>query len=203
MNILFPIIVNLVLVVIFATTILTGKKLGWKASLINLVITAGATIGGYFLAEIPFIAALHLNHFSALSDLLFRITVASIVGCNVFFIETVLSFIICKHKSLVKAETLNTAKIKRAKAIDKKTEKFIRKQEKHAEKASRVYRKLSKKSSLFGVLISIVLGLLLVCMAYVQIKSACILLQERTNIEWLDEGYTYTLPGQLDKIIKI
>lgn len=202
MNIIFPIITNIILVAIFATTVLTGKKLGWKASLINLTITAGAIIGGYFLAEIPFIAALHMNHFSILSNLLFKYTVASIVGCNVFFIETILSFIICKHKSLIKVEAINTAKIKRAKSIDKKTEKFIRKQEKHAEKVSRIYKKLSKKSSLFGVLISIVLGLLIVCMGYIQIKSTCILLQERTNIEWLDEGYTYTLPGQLDKIIK-
>lgn len=201
MNILFPIIINLILIGVFVTSILLGKKLGWKASLINLFITAGAMVGGFFLSQISFIMTLHSTYLSALDVLTFKLCVASIIGCVVYTIEIIISLIVLRCKSVVKAESLNTAKIKRAKAIDRKTERILKRQERHTEKISREYRKLSRKSKLFGALICIVTGLLLVAAAYIQIKSTIILVQDKTQIEWLDEGYEYTIPGQLDKII--
>lgn len=201
MNILFPIITNLILVGIFATTFLLGKRLGWKATLFNAILLAGSTCGGYALAKIPFITAIHTNYFSTLSTLLFNCTVASIVGTTAFTISIIISLFASKSKRLVKVEKFNTAKIKRAKALDSKTEKLIRKQEKHAEKVSREYIKLTRKSRVFSFIAFLFIATAITCLSYVQIKSGLIILQEKTNIEWLDEGYEYTAIGQLDKII--
>lgn len=202
MNIIFPILINLILIGVFATSVFIGKKLGWKASLINLVITAGVTVGAYFLAQAAFVQTLYINYFSNLSFISFNLTFASMVGCIVYTIETILSILVCKKSRLIKSEVVNSAKIKRAKAIDRKTERMLKRQEKHAEKISREYRKLTKRSKLFGALICMITGLILSCMTYIQIKSLCIIIQDNTHIEWLDEGYTYTAFGQLEKVIK-
>jgi len=202
MGIIFPIIVNLVLVSVFVSSILIGKKLGWKASLVNLFITVGSLIGGYYLSKIDFFTNIHATYLSILSDLMFKVTFASLFATIVYVIEVIISVIIYRKKNLIKAEVLNTAKIKRAKAIDKKVEKLIKKQERQAEKVNRVYRKLTTKSRVFGALICVLTGLLLTCTSYVGIKAICIYAQDKTQVEWLDEGYIYTLPGQLDKVIK-
>ena len=203
MNIIFPILINLILIGEFATSVFIGKKLGWKASLINLAITVGVTVGAYFLAQAALVQTLYINYFSNLTFISFNLTFASIVGCAAYTIETILSILICKKSRLIKSEVVNSAKIKRAKAIDRKTERMLKRQEKHAEKISREYRKLTRKSKVFGALICIITGLLVSCMTYIQIKSMCILIQDKTQIEWLDEGYTYTGFGQLEKLIKI
>ena len=201
MNILFPIITNLILIGIFATTFLLGKRLGWKATLFNAILLAGSACGGYAIAKIPFITTLHTTYFSSLSTLLFNCTVASIVATTVFTISIIISLFVSKNKRLVKVEKFNTAKVKRAKALDSKTEKLIRKQEKHAEKVSREYTKLTRKSRVFSFIVFLFIAFAITCLSYVQIKSGLIILQEKTNIEWLDEGYEYTALGQLDKII--
>lgn len=183
MNIIFPILINLILIGVFATSVFIGKKLGWKASLINLVITAGVTVGTYFLAQLAFIQTLYINYFSSLTLTSFSLTFASIVGCIVYTVETILSILICKKSRLIKSEVVNSAKIKRAKAIDRKTERMLKRQEKRAEKISREYRKLTRKSKIFGALICMITGLILSCMTYIQIKSLCILIQNKTQIE--------------------
>lgn len=201
MNILFPIITNLILLGIFAITFLSGKRLGWRATLFNAILLISSTCGGYALAKIPVIATLHTNYFSVLSTLLFNCTIASIVGITTFIISIIISLFVSKSKRLIKVEKFNTAKIKRAKALDRKTERMLKRQEKHAEKVSREYIKLTRKSRVFSFIVFLFIAAAITCLSYVQIKSGLIILQEKTNIEWLDEGYEYTAIGQLDKII--
>lgn len=198
MNIWLPIVTNLILLGCFILDFVINKKLGWKFTLPKLIVVAGVAVGGYFLTP-TIVNALPILAFIGLSNLMLGLFVASTFAIVVDIILTII-FSICYavNKRKHKAE-FNVAKTKRVRAVDKKFERQLRRDERRARRLA--LTKKQKAGRFFSVLFALVISLVLNVMVSIEIKTACTFVKTAYEIEQVETGYEYTAYGQLDKLI--
>lgn len=202
MNIWLPIITNLILIGCFVFDFIMNRKVGLRPTLIRLIATVGLGVGLYFLSPI-ILEGLPFLYGIGLSELGLKAFLISSVVLTVNTVQALVFYIIYRKHKYEHQEVVNTAKIKRAKAIDRKTERAIRKEERKARKLSRVPRVVnkSKANKVFTVILSVILSLIMSALVYVQIKATITYIDTKYDIEQIETGYEYTPFGQLDKLI--
>ena len=203
MNIVLPIIINIILVALFVLTFSINKRLTLKQNLLTLIILCATAVGGYFLVtNIPMQWAYNLLGSAVLSDMWVNITLISILCVVADFIIT---FIMLLNNNSVYKEAindLNTAKVKRAHALSSKTDRSIRRQERRSLKETlREHFKECTFATVMKLIITFVIALLITTCAYVQVKSTLAFIQDKTSIEWIDDGYEYTGFGQIENLL--
>ena len=201
LNILLPIILNIVLVSVVIAELFVSRKQGWRLALTKLILTLGAGVGSWFLAptlatelsKIEFIANLHLVGFNyvvfALSTLV------------EFILISIVCAIISRSRKFEKQEGFNTAKVKRAKSTDRRLERRLRKEERRARKLDRKLRKLGKGSKVAGAVLGVMTGILLSGLVYIPVRAGLTYLKEITTQEYFESAYKYTAFGQLEEIV--
>ena len=122
------------------------------------------------------------------------------------FLFLLISSLICSliynKRKVIKLTNSNIAKVKRAKAIDKKEERALRREERKLARLNVTPRELRKTSrvfgSIFGLFIAIIVGyaLMLPC------KYIFNDVTKNTELP-INSGYEYTMYGQLDKITNL
>ena len=202
MNIWLPIITNLILLGCFVFDFIFSKKVGLRPTIIRLISTVGLGVGLYFLSPIILKGLPFLTNIG-LSELGLKAFLISSIALVVNTIQCIVFYIIYRKNKYEHIESVNTAKIKRAKAIDKKAEKSIRREERKARKLARVPRviKKSKANKVFTIIFSVILSLIMSALVYVQIKAVITYVDTKYDIEQIETGYEYTPFGQLDKLI--
>ena len=199
MNIILPIISNLLILIFMITGMLIGKKNGWKIQLSKLILTAGAGVGFYFLAPI-------------ITDKLYALLEAQI--CNIpyswnilrtaiIFILTIITYSILSlvirliaNRHVAKKFNIVKLKIKgrQNRVINANNRKQFKLRLKEAKRQKRV-------SQVIGAILGIILSLILCFGLFMIIKYITLSVSEfYPVIEYL---YEYTIFGQLDKIIKL
>ena len=209
MNIVLPIISNLLIVITLVLGILVGIKNEWKLSLTKLLISLGFAVGLYFLnptlvsaiSKIAFIDNLLQNEL---------ITKATLTACTfsvsfvvLFVILSIIMLAIRHHRNEVRyPKSQNMVLTKRAKAIDKNTEKVLKKEDIKARKLKRKeLARQHKKARVFGAILETLTCIILVFVAFIPVKY--VVKNELKDVQTIETVYDYTPIGQLDKATNV
>lgn len=209
MNIILPIISNLLIALVLVLGIFTGIKNEWKISLTKLVFSLGFGVGLYFLnpvlttsvSKISFIDNLIQNNLITLVTL--KACVFSLSFLILFGILSIILMIIRHHRNEVRyLKSQNMVLTKRAKALDKNTEKVLKKEDKKARKLKRKeLAKQHKKARVFGAILEALTCIVLIFVAFMPVKY--VVKNELKDVQGIETVYDYTPIGQLDKATNI
>lgn len=202
MNIWLPIITNLLLLGCFIFDFIINYKVGLKSIITRLVLTIAVGVGVYFLSPViisglPFLSAIGLTEISI------KLFIIGFIGLILNIILSIIFYVVYRKNKYEHIDTINTAKVKRARAINSKVDRAIRKEEHRAHKLSRVPRtiKRSKTNKVFTIILSLILSLIMSAFVYTQIKAVIAYIDTNYDVEQIETGYEYTAFGQLDKLI--
>lgn len=208
-NIILPIISNTILAIALILGIFVGIKNEWKLSLAKLICVIGAGVGIYFLnpiianalVSIPFIANI-ISQFAISSKTVLALTFAATYLVTFGLISLVIA-IIRHHRNKVRLLKIqNGILVQRAKALDKQTEKVLKKEDKKAEKAKRkAIKRQHKVARLFGAILEFLAVVVTMFIVFLPIKF---IVKEEIAKETqlpVEAIYEYTPFGQLDKVI--
>ena len=208
MNIWLPIVTNTIIATILILGIISGRKYGWRLALTKFVLVCGAGVGAYYLT-VPILSL--LSNWEWLTNVINGLnlslnSVLAIVMSLTFLVLYLIVSLICSliynKRKVIKLTNSNVAKVKRAKAIDRKEERALRREERKLARLNVTSRELRKTSrvfgSIFGLFIAIIVGyaLMLPC-KYIFNDVA-----KNTELP-INSGYEYTMYGQLDKITNL
>lgn len=205
MNIILPIISNALIVLAIVLGVFVGIKNEWKLSLTKLILTLGIGVGLYFLnptlvnllSNISFIDKLVTN------NILTLVTLKSCVFALSFFIlfglMSLIFILIRRHRNEVRVlKAQNGILIKRAKAVNKETEKIMRREAKLSRKLERKrLTKKHKKARLFGALLEVLIAIIAIFVIFIPVKA--LVKNELKDVANIENAYTYTAIGQLDE----
>ena len=160
-EIIVAVVCNLIALLILISGVFTAKSNGLRVTLIKFVGTLGALVGSYFLTPTISNALYGINGFELFVSNTIGASIGTINSCIFFvlfmafyaFILMICSIV--KHSLIKKMQNkkLNKIKIKRAKSINPKAERMVRKSE---WKAARV--KYSERRKWYHKLLSCLLG---------------------------------------------
>ena len=204
MNIVLPIISNLLIVLSIVLGVFIGKKNEWKLSLIKLVSVLAIGVGLYFLNplianlvnKIPFIANCEYISFITLKSITFALSFIILTG-----ILNIVLLIIRHHRNKVRfLKSENMVLKQRAKAIDKNVDKVLKREERKTNRLKRKQlAKQHKKARIFGSIIEVLVVIVSLFVVFIPVKY----ITKEINNETINSTYEYTPFGQLDKITNI
>lgn len=191
MNIWLPIVTNLVLILILSAGIIIGSKHNWKFQLTKLVCLLGLGVGCHFLIPTVNNLLLKINLIESMSVV--EPLVLNSLSFSLSFIVgyVLISLILLGLSSCINKRKANGIKVSKGikvKAINAKTNKQLR-------KIDRRENPLNVTSMLLGILIAFMLSfVIMIPTKYVfnMIGTA------NPEMEDINYGYTYTLPGIID-----
>ena len=216
MNILFTVLTNVVLAAVLVLGFFIGRKQGWKIALVNLVLTIGFAVGGYFAAG-P-LTNLILPLFNGIPAEALEVARIGIFGLGIVLIvalaeiitlavEAIIFKVMRKHKFSNKMAGRKSAKITRHTAVvedDKETRKAEKGRYKEFAKADKKeWKRTHKISRWFGAFIGIVWAAILVVVIYFPMGA---LGNKLKTVDVLDAGvenaiavaYDNSLVGQVE-----
>lgn len=210
MNIWLPIITNTLIALIIVAGIFVGKRNGWKLQLSKLIFVCAGAVGAYFLTPV-------------ISNLLLKIEVVSQITTNIscglaalnsltlaimflliYSLISIIILIIRVNIEKAKQIGINAAKVKRARGIDRKTDRALRKQEREIAKMQKKMCKQNKGSQAFGIIFGILIAIIVAFAVIMPTKYIFKAVKEvQPEIEQIEAGYEFTPIGQLDKATDI
>lgn len=209
MNIVLPVISNALIAIVLLLGVFVGIKNEWKISLIKLVLTLGIGVGLYFLnptlvnlvSKIPFIS--NLLEANMLTLVTLKSCVFALAFLVLFGLLTLILCIIRHHRNEVRIlKAQNNVLVKRAKAINKQTEKIMRREERKAHKLQRKQLcKQHKKARVFGAILEVLVAFIALFVVFIPVKY--VVKNELKDIENIENVYICTPIGQLDKATNI
>lgn len=207
MNIWLPIITNLIIALIITAGVFVGKNNGWKIELGKLFFSCGAAVGAYFLAPVITNALISIDGIAQIANTvnLGIVALNSLMVTASFLIFygliSLTALIIKINVDRIKHKGMNIAKVKRARGIDRKTDRALRKQEKKLAKMQKELKKQSKVSKAFGIIFGIILSIIVAFSIVLPTKYIFKgIANEQPNLQEIEKGYEYTPIGQLDKV---
>lgn len=208
MDIILTIISNALIAIVLLLGVFVGIKNEWKISLTKLILTLGIGVGLYFLnpilvnsvSKIPFINNLLAANMITLITL--KSCVFALAFLVLFGLLTLILCIIRHHRNEVRIlKAQNGVLINRAKALDKNIEKTLKKEAKKLEKQKRKeIKKQHKIARIFGAIIECLVAIIAVFVLFIPTKA--ILNNELKDLH-IEEVYTNTMYGQLDKATNV
>ena len=206
MNIILPIITNLITIAIIIAGIFIGKRNGFGISLSKFILLVGACIGSYFL--VPLITNL-LIQIEFINELMILPYSAEILNSLVLLILTMIFYLIitliCKLiTSHVKYEdeNINIAKPAKIKGLSRKETKQLRKEQRKLRQLQ--LKEKSTASKIFGIIYSVIISIIICFVLYITcmyiIKSIIVI---KPELAYLSNAYEYTIFGQLDKLTNL
>lgn len=209
MNIVLSIISNALIALVLVLGIFIGIKNEWKISLTKLVFSLGFGVGLYFLnpilttsvSKIAFINKLIENNLITLTTL--KACVFSLSFLILFGILSIILMIIRHHRNEVRyLKSQNIVLTKRAKAIDKNTEKVLKKEDRKARKLKRKeLARQHKKARIFGAILEVLVSIVAIFVIFTPVKY--VVKNELKDVQNIETVYDYTPIGQLDKATNI
>lgn len=125
----------------------------------------------------------------------------SIIFTSLCLICFTLISLVCHliYKDVIVIKRINFAKVKRAKGIDKKADRQIRKEEQKARQIEKELKQRSKCSKVFGAILNIISTIIISILIYCLMKHGFIYFSQYN--ENLLSGYQSTAYYQISKII--
>lgn len=208
MNIVLPIISNVIVALVLLLGVFTGLKQEWKLSLVKLLLICGIGVASYFLitpvtnllVSIPALSNI------GFSDITFRACSFSAMFLIASLVVEVVMLLIarCRDKKRRKIMS-NGIIVKRAKALDKRAEKSLRKEDRRNKRLERKnFRKAHKKARLFGAVLSVLAYVLIAFALFIPVKYvAKDVATAHPNYAVVETAYTHTAFGQLDALTNV
>lgn len=201
-SVIIAIVCNLTMVLILASGIMSAIRDGVKTSIVKLVLTLSGGVGAFFLTPVIHDTIYGVDGVPTIFENVGISTgsvnsILFLVFFLIFYAFTILICNIVRHFQIKKLrdKKLNNIKMKRAKSINPRAEKAVKRAEWKALKAKRKerirwYHRLI--SSCIGAIIAVTVGYV-VSMPYGYIaKDICA--KEESKVFLLD-GFNYTLNG--------
>lgn len=209
MEIVLPIIFNVVTALILIAGLFIGKNNGWRLTLSKLIMIAGAGLASYFWMPIVSDKLLELE---VVNNILsrFGMTTMSLNSISfalvffAFYLFTSLGFALLASSMNKQDIGINVAKRKRIKSFDRKADRLLRKEEKRLNKINREFKKRSRASRVFGSILGIIIAAIVAFVMLMPVET--VLDHIATNNPDMDKvtsTYEYTVYGQLDNLIDI
>lgn len=206
MNIILPIIINVITLLIIVIGVMIGAKHGFSCQLTKFILTIGIIVGCYFLTptvtnlllKVEFISNINLTLNGLLSSLVFLLE---------FLILYILISIIVDSLSncIINGKLdLNTARRTKIVGMNKKDTRELRRQEKLFRKQERANSILLKQSRVAGAIFGGLLGLIFGFMIMLPIVNISKNIStELPKYEYVAKSMDYTIYGQIDKATNI
>ena len=196
MNIILPIVSNLVIVLLITLGIVIGAKQEWKISLFKLFLTIAFIVGSYLLLPITsnVLSSIELLKSLSLSTLSLNTCIFSTQFSLMFIVSELILLLIARSRDKKRRKLMtNGIIIKRAKAIDKVAERELKKEDRRLNKLNKVaYKKAHKKARVFGSLISMLIYIVVSFIVFIPFKYIA---RDDTAIQVM---YEYTIYRQID-----
>ena len=203
MEIVLPIIMNLVLLAIVICGVCVGKKNGVRLECLKWILILGDLVGTYFLTPI-------------VKDLLFKIEIvntyasgvssqliSSFVFLLVFLIIYVLICLVClivkKITLYNKITGINGARRSKIVGMSRKETRELRREYKKTRKELKSKKELRKVSQAFGIVFGILTSFIVCLVVMLPIKYIAKETDKVTEVEIVNNAYEKTPIGQLDK----
>lgn len=194
MNIVLPILSNLVIALILLTGAILGAKKGFLRTLLNVVYLAAGYVAGYFLA-VPVASLVFSIPF--IGELVKGVSLEAGIGIILSFMP-IIAFIIFGilkliEKIIIKIAHRNDVKPVKIRGIDRKTTRALRKEEKKLSRISR--KKHSVASIIFGTITGLMAAIVVGFTIMVPVKH----FTQETSVESL---YTKSVYGIIEEPIE-
>ena len=201
MNIWLPIITNIILVAVVFAVMFVSRKEGWRLALSKLICTVLCGVGAWFLSPIIANELVKIEFIGQLAISNLNIVVFSLLTLICFLIIAIICSIIHRATKYAVKEALNGAKVRRAKSIDRKVERQLRREERKARKLNRHLKLVSKKSRVLATIFGFITGLIVCVLVFIPMKASFSKIAEITGNIQYESAYEYTAVGQIEKLI--
>lgn len=209
MEIVLPIIFNVVTALVLIAGLFIGKNNGWRLTLSKLIMIAGAGLASYFwmpivsnkLLEVEVVTNT-LSRFGMATMSLHSISFALVFFAFYLFIS--LGFALLASSMNKQDIGINVAKRKRIKSFDRKADRLLRKEEKRLSKINREFKKRSKASKIFGSIFGIIIAAIIAFVMLMPIETTLDhIATNNPDMDKIASTYEYTVYGQLDNLVDI
>lgn len=203
-NIMLPIITNLIIVMILLAGIFIGRKNGWKIELAKLVLVLGAGVASYFLTPIITDLVMQLtfvNDFMTqlnLIDFTLHSTCFALIFMTFYLFISIICLAIRGAVRTVKGPKV--AKQYKVKTHDRKADRRARKEQKKLKRLRKEQRDIRKRSKVIGAIIGLFVAILVGFVIMLPMKDALISISKSdTELTKITNAYDYTIYGVIDE----
>lgn len=203
MDIILPIVMNLVLLAIVICGIYVGKKNGIRLEFIKWILVLCDLIGAYFLIPIAKDLLLKIPTLNTLASGINSQLVSSVVFLGVFLLIYILICLICliiKKVTLYNKITgINGARRSKIVGMSRKETRELRREYKKTRKELKSKKELRTVSKTFGIIFGIFISLIICLAVMLPIKYVAKEIDTKTETTTINNAYEKTPIGQLDK----
>ena len=203
MDIILPIVMNLVLLAIVICGIYIGKKNGIRLEFIKWILVLCDLIGAYFLTPIAKDLLLKIPTLNTLASGINSQLVSSVVFLGVFLLIYIL---ICLTCLIIKKVTLynkitgiNGARRSKIVGMSRKETRELRREYKKTRKELKSKKELRTVSKTLGIIFGIFISLIICLAVMLPIKYVAKEIDTKMETTTINNAYEKTPIGQLDK----